>query len=98
MSDYDEDPAVIHGGEVLADFRRHTCSECEFWVRADPASGGPAILSAEKQGECREQLHMVPLPVVNQITGQVDVQLTALYARTPGGYPACGRFWKRGGP
>lgn len=62
------------------------CGHCAHW-RRNPTD--PMNLGAPPQGECREQLHVVSVPMPQ------GVGLQALYPTLPANFNACDRFKRR---
>lgn len=61
----------------------NTCVNCRHWHERPT---DPHNLGAPRDGQCREQLHVVGVPV----PGGTNVM--AVYPVLPGDFPACGRF------
>lgn len=62
------------------------CRNCQHWHQRDL---DPMNLAAPRGGECREQLHVLLMP----LTGGLGLQ--TLYPPVPADWPACGRFVER---
>jgi len=68
-----------------------TCKTCKHWHQA-PID--PMNLGAPRSGTCREQPHLMALPVQGP-SGQMAVQMQVIYIQTPEGFLACGRHAPR---